>query len=98
MTHDVSDESSDLQVTSQASKTGSIFQYDLVALSVLHLPTWVLVLCLVFGLLRDLIPLKAERQSAPQVRAARAVVVIRKAGSGHGQQLWRPGGCGSARE
>jgi hypothetical protein len=51
MTHSVSDESCDLQVTSQAPKTGSIIQYGLVP----FLPhPWALVLWLVFGMLPDL--------------------------------------------
>lgn len=54
MTHNVSDESSDLQVTSQAPKTGSIIQYDLIVPFLMHLPPWVLALCVIFGMLRDL--------------------------------------------
>lgn len=51
MTHYVSDESSDLQVTSQAPKTRSIIQCGLV----LFLPhPWALVLCFVFGMLPGL--------------------------------------------
>ena len=51
MTRNVSDESSDLQVTSQAPKTGSIIQYGLVS----FLPhPWALVLCFVFAMLPDL--------------------------------------------
>ena len=43
-------------------------------------------------------PSMGLHRSARQARVAQVVVVIRKAGSGHGQQLGRRGVCGSARE
>jgi hypothetical protein len=52
MTDNVSDESSDLQVASQAPKTGSIIQYGLIVLCQHH--PLALVLCVVYGMLRDL--------------------------------------------